>query len=220
MTRKLIDLTGRESGHLTVIRVHERKRYPNGQVVVYWWCRCVCGAECAVAGGNFRTGKSTSCGCKKGENVSRNRTRHGGCRRGKKLPEFTIWVNMINRCNNPKDKRYGDYGGRGIKVCERWGDFGTFLKDMGSRPSPLHHIDRCDNDAGYSPENCRWVTRERSARNKRGTVYLTYKGRTLPLPDWAELCGVSQKLLRQRKNRGWSDERVLQDVGLKIESLL
>lgn len=85
--------------------------------------------------------------------------------------EYRVWADMMQRCSNPKNARYADYGGRGIKVCKRWKEgfaFANFLKDMGPRPSTQHSIDRINNDGNYEPSNCQWATRSQQQNNKRG----------------------------------------------------
>jgi hypothetical protein len=98
-----------------------------------------------------------------------NRTTHGHARKGSQSPEYRAWKGMKNRCSRKADRRYADYGGRGIAFDPRWGDFASFLEDMGPRPSAYHSLDRIDNDGDYTPINCRWATREQQAQNKRTT---------------------------------------------------
>lgn len=85
---------------------------------------------------------------------------------------------MIQRCENPKDKGYRNYGGRGIRVCDRWHSFINFIADMGNRPSDKHQLDRKNNDGNYEPSNCRWATKLENNANTRRNVFLTVNGET------------------------------------------
>ena len=125
-------------------------------------------------------------------------------------PEHNIWCGIRRRCRNPRDRIYAYYGGRGIRVCERWNDFSNFLADMGRRPSPAHSIDRFPNkDGDYEPCNCRWATRQQQMRNKRDNRLLTLRGRTQCAAAWAQELGLSVHTLRRRLYAGYSDEHAL-----------
>jgi hypothetical protein len=126
-------------------------------------CRCECGTEKRVGVDNLRKGRSRSCGCIRREQVIERNTSHGQSQ----TSEYWIWKAMIQRCTNPRDQRWNDYGGRGITVCKRWRDsFEAFYADMGPRPAGLT-LERVNNDEGYSPENCKWATYEEQSRNQR-----------------------------------------------------
>lgn len=124
-------------------------------------------------------------------------------------PEYQIWFDMKRRCNDPRIKRYKDYGGRGISVCDSWMTFSNFIKDMGKRPSEKHSLDRIDNNKNYSPDNCRWATTKEQALNSRRNVFLTHNGISLTIYEWAEKLGLKYTTLYSRYKRGWSTERIL-----------
>ena len=131
-----------------------------------------------------------------------------------KTSEHNAWMGMRRRCSNPKDKRYEHYGGRGIKVCDRWQSFEAFIEDMGPKPSPKHSLDRIDNEGDYTPENCRWATHTEQMNNQRRTIMVTIGSRTQSLRNWCrELDIVSIRTARGRVERGWpADQAVLLPV--------
>jgi len=115
---------------------------------------------------------------------------------------YNIWKQMRNRCANQRNVAYPRYGGRGIKVCQRWRSFDAFLADMGPRPSRRHSIDRFpDNDDDYKPSNCRWATRSQQARNCRNSRIVTHLGLTRSIADWADEYGIQVATLAARLRR-------------------
>lgn len=123
-------------------------------------------------------------------------------------PTYRTWKVMRNRCERPADRHYSDYGGRGIKVCERWRKFANFLADMGERPAGMT-IERIDNAKGYEPGNCKWATRHEQDRNRRDNRVLEIDGERLILLDACRKYGRNFDSVRDRLNRGWSVERAL-----------
>ena len=123
---------------------------------------------------------------------------------------YVSWRGMMARCNNPGDTGYANYGGRGIRVCERWHRFINFYADMGERPAGLT-LDRKDTDGGYTPENCRWASHAEQVRNQRSNHILTVDGVSRCLTDWSRLYGIDRNTLATRLKAGWPT-----DVAVKL----
>lgn len=134
--------------------------------------------------------------------------KHGSSRRGSVTKVYKVWLAMRDRCNNPNNRAYENYGGRGIKVCVRWHDYANFLKDMGERPLGAS-IERRDNAKGYNPDNCYWATREEQNSNRRSVLHVTYNGETRTAAQWDRFIGFSRSTTANRLKMGWSIERTL-----------
>ncbi|MDW3922226.1 hypothetical protein QI261_00675 [Staphylococcus saprophyticus] len=130
-------------------------------------CKCDCGNTTIVPLASLKNNRVKSCGCLNSEIQSKFMKEYNNKHGKSNTAEYRVWKGMRERCNNPKHKQYKDYGGRGIKVCERWNNFSVFLEDMGEKPTKKHQIDRTNNDGNYEPNNCRWVTPSENALNKR-----------------------------------------------------
>ena len=188
---KFIDITGKKFGRLTVIS--EAGKDKNGKIM--WLCQCKCGTQKKARGGDLQKGAIRSCGCLKKEIAYKRAYKHGMT----DTPILRIWKGTMQRCNNPNDPSYRNYGARGIKVCERWDKFENFYADMGNGPKGLT-IERIDNDGNYEPSNCKWATRKEQARNKRNNRIIKYGGRSKCVSAWAEEIGMNYRTLLKRLN--------------------
>mgnify|MGYP001182307739 CR=1 FL=1 len=189
----LFDLTGQRFGRFTVLRFTGKK---------FWECRCDCGQIRLVKAGDLRNGKRV--GCSECRNPSKVKRPDAAERKALQR----VWWAMRDRCENPENQAYHNYGERGIFVCERWQDFEVFYRDMAPRPAG-GTIDRIDNDGPYSPENCRWADRKTQCRNRRGNVLIEFEGETLTLEGWAERLDLPARRIWHRINRGRTPQEAL-----------
>jgi hypothetical protein len=158
-----IEMLNRRFGSLLVIAGPHRQRTRYG-TILHYTARCDCGRSKRFDGRNLRRGKVKSCGCQTRALIGAKSRRHGETG----SPEFIAWTSMKNRCLNRNSEDYPAYGGRGIKVSDRWRhSFENFLADMGRRPSRHHSLHRKKNHLGYSPGNCVWATPAEQATNRR-----------------------------------------------------
>lgn len=180
--------------NLTVVGHLPKSKNGNRMYLV----RCVCGKEKPMFAQSLQN--SVSCGC-----VRSART-HGHARKRAKIPEYLVWCYMRKRCANKSDRRYSEYGGRGVFVCAAWEDFAAFFADMGRRPSPKHSLDRIDNNGPYSPENCRWATRSEQNNNQRRNVRVAFRGQSMTVAEWSRLLGINAKAVYQDISRGMAGD--------------
>jgi len=183
---------GRRFGRLVALSEHTERTSSRGIRLI---CQCDCGAIGVFAASNLRSGFTRSCGCLKSEIISARQTKHG--LHGHDL--YSIWSGMRDRCNRKSNRKYKDYGARGISVCAEWDDAGVFIKwGEANGWQPGLQIDRIDNDGNYSPDNCRFVTQAVNVGNRRCTI----KHDGMTLSDWARAHGVSYWTARARVIKG------------------
>lgn len=187
-------------GNLTVLSFHsfgDRGR-------ALWNCKCTCGNICVKRSYWILKGISTHCGCvKRIPYNKRHNESHGPNGRTK---EYRAWSGMRNRCNSVKCKKYSIYGGRGIKVCDRWeSSYDNFLSDMGRAPSPKHSLDRINVNGNYEPSNCRWATSIEQSNNTRINRVIEFNGSKMTLKQWCRFLGIDYaKTYPRIKYLGWS----------------
>lgn len=202
---KFLDRSGQVFGRLTVVHATDERTFSGS---VKWLCRCVCGNEKVVSGAALKAGHSMSCGCLFKEVAAekgRKKKTHGLS--ASKV--YRSWTGMKRRCYTVSDKKYADYGGRGIRVCDRWiASFENFLADMGM-PGHGQTLDRRDVDGDYTPDNCRWATQLEQQNNRRDNVIVDLGGERLTMAQYARKHGLNEDKIQQRLARGWSMEKAV-----------
>lgn len=190
----LIDMVGVTVNGISVI---ERSAHVAGRPA--WKCFCTCGETFSAPGASLRSGNVKGCASCSRARRSASATKHGGVG----TREYVCYSAMKQRCNDPANKRFARYGGRGITVCARWADsFTNFLDDMGPQPSPRHSIERLDSDKNYEPGNCVWATKEVQANNRSNNTRIEIEGRVQTLTQWARETGIHRTVISRRLQRG------------------
>jgi hypothetical protein len=207
--KQIIDISHQKFGRLLVIGYvgtkHERPQ---------WLCLCDCGKYTVASGKYIRKGKTISCGCFRQEVTGAKKRTHGQTQ----TDEYIVWAGMCARCRNENHIAYQNYGGRGIKVCNRWQNFENFLSDMGKRPTSRHSIDRIDNGGDYCPENCRWATVKEQNNNARSNRILDFDGKSMNIAQWADFLDISRSAITNRLRYGWTVERTLSEPVRKLSN--
>jgi hypothetical protein len=196
---KVIDLAGQKFGRLTALEFVGHRKVGAQSKRVYR-CRCECGKIVDAVSGALTTGNVRSCGCLLKDVI----TKHGAY----KTAVYKVWHAMIQRCRNPNDPGWSDYGGRGIAVCASWLQFANFIADMGERPKG-GTLDRIDVNGPYSPTNCRWASSLEQVNNRRNNRRIAFQGEELTISEWARRAGLSTPGLTHRLDAGWRIEDAL-----------
>jgi hypothetical protein len=139
--------------------------------------------------------------------------KHGFAKKGSVHPLYKVWLAMKQRCTNPNNAHWADYGGRGIMLCGPWHTFEGFYADMWEGYATGLTLERIDNDKGYARDNCRWATRAEQTRNNRRNVWVTFRGKTQVLQDWAKELGVSRQAFYYWVKKGYSYDQAVERVG-------
>lgn len=200
---QFVNLSGEVFCRLTVHKVVGRNRH--NQLI--WSCTCECGNECNALGFIMRRGEKQSCGCLQKEAAANINKKHGKTR----TKIYAIWRAMTQRCYDPNSHAYNRYGGRGIKICDKWKSFEGFYEDMGDKPEGLS-LERIDNNGNYEPANVVWATHKAQSNNRRSNVVLEFQGRKQTMQQWADESGLKIQTIWARLHRGWTIERAISEA--------
>lgn len=203
---KFVDITGKKFGMLTVIK---RDGVNKGGTVI-WLCKCDCGNKTSVYGSHLRNGHTISCGCYNREQNQKAVSQRAGTHYMSNKRPYNIWAGIIKRCNNPNSKTYKRYGGRGIKVCDKWLTFEGFWEDMQEGYSDDLSIDRIHVNGNYEKSNCKWSTPKEQGNNKRNNIIVYYEGKNYTLKQLSEKYNIQYHVLRYRLINKWPIKKALQ----------
>lgn len=211
MTKSKLLQKGQKFYQLTIIELHHKREYIDKKGVIryreYYKCQCDCGNITIVEKSQLTTSKTKSCGCLQKSITSKMSKTHGFS----KTKIYSLWCGIKDRCFRHKNKDYKNYGGRGIIVCNEWLKFENFYNwaiENGYKEGLT--IERIDVNGNYEPNNCKWIKNELQSHNKRNNHYLTYKGKTQILSEWAKEMGLNNgSTISGRLKRGWTIKQSL-----------
>jgi len=205
---------GIKFGRLTVIS-YKGSLLRQGCAVPYVQCKCDCGNEHFGCLAHIRNGRSRSCGCLKSETVRKRLTKHGFAPlRGKRKPVYKSWQGMKSRCRDVKNSHYKYYGGRGIRVCQRWlgpDGFKNFLADLGE-PEAGMSIERIDVNGDYEPSNCCWIPLRDQSKNRNHNWKVSVGGSVTTARGASRIAGLGRSLIDERLRRCGSDKAAIHDI--------
>jgi hypothetical protein len=199
---KFVDISGKRFGRLVVMNVKEKTK--SGGYL--WNCQCDCGNIIKSCFWNLKKGKTKSCGCFKRDNIVNFNFKHGNCY----TRIYRIWAGMKDRCNNPKNDNYHNYGGRGITICENWENhFDNFYNwSISNGYEDNLSIERIDVNGNYCPQNCKWATIKEQNNNTRRSILITYNGETKTLKEWSCCLNLSYGTIYSRYKNGYTVEEI------------
>ncbi len=205
---KKLNLAGKRFGKLIVLEfafVKNKRRY--------WLCKCDCGKEKVIQLPHLTSKHTISCGCYQKQKAKQSLTKHG--KYYTKL--YSIWINIKDRCCNPKNKSYNNYGGRGINICSEWIDkekgfinFYDWAMKNGYKKDLT--IDRIDVNGNYTPFNCKWSTKTEQQQNKRTNIFITFNNKTLNISQWAKELNVPYYRIQSRLKKGLRFEECIKNI--------
>jgi hypothetical protein len=202
------DITGLKYGKLTVLE----KTVQKSNREYLWKCLCECGNIHFALKGNLERGMVRSCGCLYKEMVCKRGLKHG--QSTNRTLVYRRWQSMKDRCENPNQKYYLNYGGRGIKVCDNWlgkNGFINFFNEMGNPPTSEHTLDRINVNDGYYAENCRWATRMEQSNNMRTNRRYEYNGVIDTIANLSRKYNINANTIIGRIKRGWSIKKAIEE---------
>ena len=208
---KKADMVGKRFGRLVVVSRAPDRVTESGYHTVMMNCKCDCGNSKIVRSKCLTSGITSSCGCFAKESMSKRASKHNGY--GTKL--YAIWNSMRQRCYNPNNHAFNNYGARGISVCSEWDDFNVFrswaLKTGYSEVAKRGccTLDRIDVNKSYSPDNCRWADMRAQSNNRRMTIFISANGQTHSISEWSNILGIKYQTLWRRYKSGWSSEKII-----------
>lgn len=184
---------------------------PCGRNAYYYECLCECGNRKTMSEINLINGNTKSCGCFRKARAKVFSKSHGdSCSK-----TYNTWASMKQRCLNKNHVGYSNYGGRGITICKEWLEsYDSFLRDMGQKPSQKHSLDRIDNEAGYSKDNCRWALISEQVISRRDTIKVLYKGEITSLSGAARMAGVNVSTAKGQRRRGLPIDKIIKGATL------